>query len=296
MTIDSRGIESNHGMYNASIRGGILTSSESFLRFRYSGSEYASIELDLVISDSKHSVGLRVEGHDRAHSGLYLMGNQSNTFTGNVEVSGWKKHLVLRKDNGAIAVRSDILVKENAILRFEGSNQLLKTSKVKLKTHGVLQTLAGQGGDITNTFLNITVEDNGVVHFNHGEGNSLNSKYYIKIDDLIINQSGHLEIHGWQESRDFLLVRKTSAALEDALTKMTFAGYDRNNIHLEEYDSEYWSISSTPEPTTYGALLGAIGLGLWAWKRKRREMPRAPRGQIAAVTPSDDASASASPK
>jgi len=52
---------------------------------------------------------------------------------------------------------------------------------------------------------------------------------------------------------------------------MEFAGYDRNNIHLEEFDAEYWSISATPEPATYGAILGAIGIGLVVWqKRKRR--------------------------
>jgi len=260
-------------MYNSSIKNGVLTSSDSFLKFKYSGEKYASIELDLVISDSNHSVGLRVEGRDHAHSGLYLMGSQSNTFTGNVEVSGWKKHLVLRKTNGAIAVRSNILVRDEAILRFEGSAQLLKTANVTLRTHGVLQTLAGQGGDITNTFRNLTVEDSGVVHFNHDEGNSQESKYYIKIDDLVINRGGHLQVQDRKEGRDFLLVRKTSAALADALTKMTFAGYDPNAIHLESFNSEYWSISATPEPNTTGAILGAVGMGIWSWRKRKQLSP-----------------------
>jgi len=270
MTINSGGIEANQGMWNGSIRGGKLTSSEKFLKIKYSSKEYASFELKLVISDSKHRVGLRVTGDNSAPSGLYLLGNESNTFTGNVEVSGNKKHLVLRKTNGATAVKSDISVNNKAILRFEGSNQLLNAVNVKLKGHSVLQTLAIFGGNITNTFKNLIVEDSGIVHFNHEEGNSANSKYYIYIDDLIINGGGHLEVHNWHDGRDFLLVRKTSANLADALTKMNFAGYDPNNIHLEDFNRDYWQISALPEPATYAALLTAASVGLWGWRQNRR--------------------------
>jgi len=133
--------------------------------------------------------------------------------------------------------------------------------------------------DVTNTFQSLIVEDNGIVHFNHSEANSENTKYYIQLNDLLIHQGGHLVVQDWKEGRDFLLVRKTSAALADALTKIEFAGYDPYNIHLEEFNSEYWSISAAPEPST-GALLSAVGLGIWNWrKRKRREVPQAPRGQ-----------------
>jgi len=232
--------------------------------------------MDLVISDSEHQVGVRITGNDAEDAGFYLEGNQSNTFTGDVEVSGKRKHLVLRKTNGAIAVKGDILVNNKGILRFEGNDQTLKSSNVTLKNHGILQTLAGQGGDITNTFKTLTIENNGIVEFNREVGDSLNSKYYIRVDDLLINQGAHLEVQGWQEGRDFLLVRKTSTNLADTLTKMAFGGYDPNAIHLEEFDAEYWSISATPEPATYGAIFAAIGLGLWKWKCRQRISDRSP--------------------
>jgi len=270
MIIDQGGIQANQGLFNSKLTGGILTSSEASLTFKYSGKEYISIELNLVISNSNHTVGLRVEGHDHAHSGLYLMGGESNTFSGNVEVSGWRKHLVLRKSNGAIAVRSDILVSDEAVLRFEGNNQLSKTSKVSLRSNSILQTLLKLGNEtIENAFRNLTIEDSGVIHFNHEESEIPSAKHYIKIDDLIINQSGYLEVQGWQEGRDFLLVRKNSANLADALTKMAFAGYDRNAIHLEDFDTDYWSISSTPEPAAYGAILGTVGVGFVAWRKRK---------------------------
>jgi len=139
-----------------------------------------------------------------------------------------------------------------------------------LRNGGVLQTLAPPSVDnITNTFRELIIENSGVVHFNHSEYNSQNSKYHIYVDDLVINEGGHLKIRDWQDERDFLLVRKNSQNLADALTKMEFVGYDPANIHLRDFNSDYWQISATPEPTTYGAILAAAGLGLWTWRRRR---------------------------
>jgi len=270
ITIDSGGIEINPGTRLAQLRDGILTSSESFLETRFLGQASSTIGLNVVIADSSHKVGLRITGNGYVDSGFYLYGSQSNTFTGNVEVSGIRNHLVLRKTGGAIAVRSNILVKDEAILRFEGSNQLLRTSSVTLKTNGVLQILSFSGSDITNTFKNLTIEDNGIIHFNHAEGNSANAKYYIYLDDLIINQGGHLEVKDWQDGRDFLLVRKNSQNLADALGWMKFEGYNPADIHLRDFNSTYWQISALPEPTTYSAIVGLTGLGLWTWRQRKR--------------------------
>jgi len=68
-------------------------------------------------------------------------------------------------------------------------------------------------------------------------------------------------------------VKKTSAHLTDALKGTAFNSYDPNNVHLEDFNSEYWSISATPEPATYGALLGTVGLGLWTWRKRRDRVP-----------------------
>jgi len=274
MSVDS--IEIKSGTRDAKLTGGVLTSNKVFLEVRFTtqlGEGYNYAHIYSTISDSSHKVGLRVTGNDPQDSGLYLEGNQSNTFTGNVEISGRRKHLVLRKTNGAIAVRGDILVKEKAILRFEGSAQLLKTSTITLKTHGAFQTLAGRGDNITNIFKNLIIKDNGVVQFNHSGGKSLGSKYHIYLDDLIISQGGHLKIQGWQDGRDFLLVRKTSANLADALTKMAFVGYNPADIHLRDFNRDYWQISALPEPTTYGAIVATGGLVLAAWQRRRKWPP-----------------------
>jgi len=141
-----------------------------------------------------------------------------------------------------------------------------------LKNGGVLQPLSPNSKDVTNTFRRLIIENIGIVDFNHREYNSESSKYYIYIDDLIFTQGAHLDIQDWKDGRDFLLVRKTSTTLDDALKKMNFSGYDPNNIHLEDFNAEYWSISATPEPTTYGAIFGTAGLALVTWRRRKRHI------------------------
>jgi len=133
MIIDSRGI-SVAGTTSPHLYGGTLTSSDSFLTFYFLGSpqvpgSYTSIAS--VITDSTHKVGLRIL--NQGNGAVFLEGDQSNTFTGNVEVSGYADGVVLNKSKGATAVKSDIVASNGALVRFAESNQLLKTSNVTLK-------------------------------------------------------------------------------------------------------------------------------------------------------------------
>jgi len=77
-------------------------------------------------------------------------------------------------------------------------------------------------------------------------------------------------VSGWKDERDFLLVRKNSAHLSDALGRMKFEGYNPADIHLRDFSNDYWQISALPEPSTYGAMLGAVGLGLCCRSKRRR--------------------------
>jgi len=275
LTLDSGGIEVNSYSHAASITGGIVTSTESFLKVRSLGARLpradGSLYIDSVIADSSHSVGVRFSG---GSGGLVFEGNQSNTFTGNVEVSGDHNQLFLNKWNGAVAVRSDILIEKGQLV-FHRSDQLSKTSSVTLKDNAVFIYSLYYNHSITNTFKNLVVEEGGIIQFEHKqEANSLNPKYYLYLDDLIINNGGLLTIKDWQDGRDFLLVRKTSQHLTDALKKMEFKGYNPADIHLRDYNSDYWQISALPEPTTYGAIVSTVGLVLAAWQRCKRP----PRG------------------
>jgi len=63
-------------------------------------------------------------------------------------------------------------------------------------------------------------------------------------------------------------VRKDNKHLADALQKITIDGWGENQAYLKDYDKDYWSIEAAPEPSTYGAILAAVGLGLVVWRRR----------------------------
>jgi|GEM_PF-2882075 len=52
---------------------------------------------------------------------------------------------------------------------------------------------------------------------------------------------------------------------------------------MRKYDWQYWEITPfgtndvmgfMPEPTTYGAILGTVGLGLVAWRKRTQQRSR----------------------
>jgi len=103
-------------------------------------------------------------------------------------------------------------------------------------------------------------------------------KKYLYLDDLLVGQGGSLTVMGWLDGQDFLLVRKDSKGLDDALKKLEFEGYDRNRIHLVDFNKDYWEISAAPEPVTYGAILGGLGLlvvvGRCRWRKSHLVRPQ----------------------
>jgi len=88
------------------------------------------------------------------------------------------------------------------------------------------------------------------------------------LDDLIIDDGSFIDITGWREGEDFFLVRKDSQHLSDSLKKIRFLGYAPNDLHLEEFNKDYWTISGAPEPATYGAVFGMLGLGIFIYRKR----------------------------
>jgi len=101
-----------------------------------------------------------------------------------------------------------------------------------------------------------------------------NKQSLLYLDDLDIIGKGNLTIKNWEEGKDRLLVKKDSKHLADSLKKIYFQGYDPNKIHLTNFNDEYWEVSGAPEPATYGAALGSLGLGIFIYRRSnRRKVP-----------------------
>jgi len=276
VTIDSNsGIMVNRPRWSIISGNGILTSNQPDLNIVLKKGTLMpgggkliqyGLNIESVIAGS---MGLRISGNHTDSAVVYLSGSQSNTFTGNVHVSGGNNYLALRKTGGAIAVMGDISVSSWAVLRFDESQQVRTTSNVTLTNATLYHSTTPK--ELTTRFHRLTVSGSiGVVSF--GSAGTHAYKRYLYLDELVIEGNAHIEVNEWAPDRDFFLVRKTmnKEQLESLMSKIIFRGWLPGRTHLESYNKDYWAISGTPEPKTYGAIFGAVGVGLVAWRQCRR--------------------------
>jgi len=257
-------------LYSNSSRGasivgrGSITSNNSTIDIVLGKDNGNILDLESAIRDNGHKVGLRIFS-EGPRTYVSMSGDASNTFTGDVELSN--SYLDLWK-SGGLAIKGNVFVNSNSRLTFDRSHQLSRNSFVILN-EGTLH-FGNWGGDVTQNFKQLTVDNSGVVSFGHKDRPTTIKKLYL--DDLWVRSSGTLTVLDWKEGRDFILVKKTSKNVEDALKKMKFEGYDPSKIHLEDYNSEYWMINGAPEPATYGAglMLGVLGLVRYRRRQKQR--------------------------
>jgi len=177
-----------------------------------------------------------------------------------------------------------------------GTNRL--ASKPKLTLRGTPYGRGAEFGEneaqatlaITNgaqqTLSELIIIDRGTIDFS---GGSLATPNRLFLDELTFaNDSTQLFVRGWHEFEDYLLLKKTATYAQDMYKwaselqkQIFFDGYSRDySLLLVDYNADYYQITpwnNSPEPGTYGAILGAVGLGVVAWRRKckRRANARA---------------------
>ncbi|WP_197456944.1 hypothetical protein, partial [Cephaloticoccus capnophilus] len=252
---------------------GVLTSSESFLNIWLwvTGGMIDPLRINSVIADNgTNKVGLRISGTEhRNWVAAVLGGDKSNTFTGPVEVSGQYNVLSLAKTNGAIATRGDIFINNHAKLNTWGTRQIERNSTVRLRDAFFQFADHSDASFIKEEcFHKLVAEGKSFLQFNWI---GPLGKRFLYLDDLSIDSGAELVVSGWVEGTHFFLVRKTSSGLEDALKRIAFEGYIPGRTHLEHYNEDYWMISGTPEPATYGAGLMLAALGLVCYRRRQKQ-------------------------
>jgi len=145
--------------------------------------------------------------------------------------------------------------------------------------YGGEEAILRMGG---NTKLHINEFVIGVGSRNHGTidwyGGEVGKANILWIEELVIFQEGsdlhngaYLFMRNWYQYEDILLVRK-GLWNSRILPRIIFEGYEDFPVLAIDYDANYWQITPfhSPEPSTYGAILGGVGLVLWGWRRKRR--------------------------
>jgi len=253
--------------YHTEVRGGYLTSSSGVINI------HATVQIrhvfqirDGIINSGYSRVGLNITASPDALAEVEFEGNTSNTFTGDTTIIG-NVGLYLIKRGGGIGISGNLNIRDGASVGIYDHEQIANHVRASLISRGKVSTLKFGGSiypgrTLNETIHELVVEGNGAIDFGSTDSDSVHGPRFLYLDDLIIGNGSTLQILGWRDKRDYLLVRKNSWNLEDALKKIEFDGYNRNNIHKEDFNRDYWAISAAPEPSTYGILLIAIAAAL----------------------------------
>jgi len=198
-----------------------------------------------------------------------LAGDRDNTFTGLTEVIGNGTILTLNKANGVRAIQGDIFIGDGGQLALWGNQQIAARSTVTLRNSKFqFADYRYEAGPVKiEAFHQLVIEGESTLQFRSLE-TTLDQRF-LYLDDLLVADGAKLIVRGWKEGIHWLLVKKTSANIEDALKKIEFVGNPSGQTHKEDYNGEYWAISGTPEPAVYGAIFASGALGLALWRRQR---------------------------
>jgi len=226
---------------------------------------------------------------------LVLYGSQGNTYTGTTYVH--EGTLVLNKSPNARVV-GNIIVGDGGgtdSLRLDQSHQIDDLAIVRLKgasraknmtAQGVLQFNGAGGVGLTEKIHTLEIEGQGVINFAGGSLARPNVLETMRV--LMPTADDTLFIRNWIEYADYFLVSRAFAPDAAVLSRIWFEGW-APGAKLINYNPSHWEIVpySSPEPATYGAILGAVGVGLWGWKRRscKRAKPPYPQGRICSSKP-----------
>jgi len=279
LTVGSGGIVIYENLGFPKIYGnGSLSSSSPYLNFTFKNSTHLKngYVIESAIVDYRgHKVGLNISGGVEGYlTHVDLTGSVSNTFSGDIYISNLGG-LQLYKLNGAEAVRGNIYVSDGGYLILSGSNQISDSSRIELDGRKRVATLyfcVLYNRNSSESVSGLKIDGSGVLDYSFpvtgGNPPGLHAFY---LDDLDVSIDSKLTIRNWKLGRNHLLVRKDSGHLYDALTRIKFEGYKEWRAGLKDFDKDYWQlIPDIPEPSTYGAVLGAVGLGVFFLRRRKR--------------------------
>jgi len=192
--------------------------------------------------------------------------------------------------NALLSVTGPITLRANTFLQIynhiPGLNPLVKTGGglPELRLHGnasgqaelrLVGPMNGTSGSLRQGLEKLHIQDRGLVDFR--TFSSAVNPTILYLDQLEFNDANTLlTIRNWVAGSDYLLVKKSwgDATIPALLSQIYFEGYGWAESWEEHGLSDfgdYWQITPFPEPATYGAILGAVGIGLWKWRTCRRK-------------------------
>jgi len=138
--------------------------------------------------------------------------------------------------------------------------------------HG--EAILRMGGNTKQHLTGLLIEERGTIDWLGGEVGMANILW---VENLLFSDTdARLFMRNWYEFEDILLVRKKGFN-SSILSQIHFDGYEDFPVLAVDWDKNYYHITPfdhvaiAPEPMTYGAILGATGLAIWAWRRQARQ-------------------------
>jgi len=222
---------------------------------------------------------------------LRLSGDSIVLISGGIHIHEGTLALSKTGETGKV-LTSKIIVGDHAgvdILRLDNHQQILSMVDLTLRgghpdparflmAEGILRYngINGSGVGIRQTINNLHIEGRGVIDFRGGEVGRAN--FLIINGDITFGAESKLFIRNYYEYEDYILIRRNGAGLVN-LDNIVFEGY--GPAIMRSWDDDYYQITPNPEPATYGAILGIVGIGIVMWRKKRR---RAASGIYARAT------------
>jgi len=270
------------GSASNTISGGLL---------RFSGNAYAHV---YNTGGTGLTISSQIIGRNLTKTGpgsLTFSGTAANALNGGAYVN--EGMLIFNKSAGVPAISSQAGWRltigdrgHSAIVRLDNHEQISNSADVWLRGgyadsarhvglghEGVLQFNGAGNAGLTETFRNLVVEGRGVIDF---QGGTLGAPNFLILDNLSVRYNAEggsvLFVRNWVEFEDRLLVKRSSVNLTASLPHIHFEGYAPGAL-LRDYNATYWEVVPFPEPSTCGAILSALGIGLWA-RRKLKSRNR----------------------
>ncbi len=187
---------------------------------------------------------------------LTLGGTQANTYDGLTMVTGGT--LVLNKTAGVNAIAGNIEVGTGGTLLISASNQVADTSAVTL-SGGTIK----RGSGVTETFGDLNLTAASFIDYGSGAADTLTFGTYSPTFKLSVN--------------NFLLgnVLRFTTDLSGSINNASLFAFD--NGFVSDWNTTtpgFFTITAIPEPTTYAAAAGLLGLMLYSPLRRRLRKKR----------------------
>jgi len=223
---------------------------------------------------------------------LYLRGGpyifNGNTITGTSHINEGSVYLDQDVYLGATTIGGTIRVAFGATapgrLIVARNEQIADTSMVVLDAVAI----DGEGGisrhlpvfqlgnavRVVEHIHTLRVEGGGIIRFSGAaSGTQTTNQLFIQALQIptIPNANGSLFVQNWIDGVTYFLISRTAPNFMAALARIHFQGWDPGS-KLRDYDANNWEIipMGAPEPATYGAILGALGIGLVVWRKRQR--------------------------